>query len=112
MDTQLALTFDAVPVVPPKRRLSIDERFRVWAERNPQVVAAFCDIAERMVSEGKDWVSARDIFGDMRRDRELLSLGDEYKINNDYAAPMARLAEQLRPALAGKFEFRVRTSQR
>lgn len=95
-----------------KPRPSIDTRFKEWTARNPHVVEAFITIAERIVSEGKSQVSARDIFGDMRRDVELGVVSDDYKINNDFAAPMARLAEERSSLLHGKFEFRKRTSQK
>lgn len=99
--SQLSISFD--PPVPTKPRPLT--RFEVWLEQNPGIYAEVVRRARRVKAAGGR-VGMKAIFESIRWDVTVRTIGDEWKLNNTYAAPMARLVMERESDLEGFFETR------
>ncbi len=96
------------PAVAPPRKLSIDERFRLWIRRNPLVYTAFCEEARRLRANGTNRIGAKQIMEMLRRGEGSVKAPEGgFNLNNDFTASLARMA-MCEPDLDGAFELRTR----
>lgn len=93
-------------------RGSIDERFAAFHARNPQVYEALRARALAMRRRGVERYSIAGLFELLRWQYAMQTAGGEYKLNNDFRAPYARLLMEQEAALAGFFEVRCRREER
>jgi len=102
-DEQLLL-----PLVPLPRRTydSLTERWVAWHRLNPHVLDAILrvarDLRRRGFKRGSIWL----VYNRLRWLYALQTSGDEYKLNNSFAAYYARLTMRVDPGLAGFFALR------
>ena len=119
MSDQLAIDFargsvgaDSLDVArAPARRpraLSLDERFDAFHAANPHVFERLRRAALLAVSCGVERLSVAKLAEDLRADPTVATSGDEFKVNNSFRAPFARLLMASDARLAGKFEVRGR----
>jgi hypothetical protein len=94
--------FDA----PPDRRGTPAERAAAWLERNPAVWELFVRFAGEAKDAGLSRFSADAILHRIRWFVAVQTRGDDFKVNNDWAAYMARKLMAERPEFAGFFELR------
>lgn len=83
------------------------ECFRIWIKQNMAVWHAFKAKAMQMKMTGRKKYSAKTIVEIIRWDFDLNNPGDEFKINNDFAAYLARALVDKFPEFEGFFEFRT-----
>lgn len=83
--------------------------FRLWIEQNMEVWHAFKAKALQMKATGRKKYSAKTIVEIIRWERDLGNPGDEFRINNDYAAYLARAMADKVPGFEDFFEFRTIT---
>jgi hypothetical protein len=90
------------------RALSLDERFDAFHAANPHVFERLRRAALLAVSCGVERLSVAKLAEDLRADPTVATSGDEFKVNNSFRAPYARLLMASDARLAGKFETRGR----
>ncbi len=95
------------PIVPIKaKRLSIDERFRLFHAANPQVYAALRDMALALVAQGHQHFGIKMLWETLRCGYMRTTGEDGYLLNNVLTSRYARELMECEPALAGVFETR------
>ena len=86
-----------------------EQKFSAWVdtEYGRQVAYRFIQTAMRLMGQGEK-VGAKAIWEWLRIDEALKDRKniDQFKLNNNFCAYMARFAEQKRPELAGYFQKR------
>ena len=106
---------------PRPANLSADQIRRTLNDCNPELVEKFIsfhrnnkDIFDLFVSNswgmamsGRKRYSAWTIANKIRWDKDIQTIGDEFKINNNYIALYARLVMARVPALKGFFNLRA-----
>lgn len=83
--------------------------FQVYLERNWHIVERALTEAYRARKAGKDHYSMRTIVEYIRHETELRD-GSEYRVNNNAAPAIARLAMALIDELSGMFRTRERAA--
>lgn len=101
----------AVPE-PPHHDASIDERFKAWIDRNPQVLDLFIRLARDWKAAGQTRCGGKMIAEVLRYHSGIAGDEDGYRLNNVYISRLTRLAVQTAPDLDGLFEFRELISLR
>lgn len=97
--------FDDVP-----RKLTIDDRFGEWVAKNPHVVRLYLRFAREARSKRAHY-SVKAITERVRWEVNIhLTTEDEFRINDHFSAPMARLLINIDPSLRGLFALRKRTA--
>ena len=109
-DLQRSL-FDVVtmaPTVQPTvvRGATIDQRCDAFIAANPQVWQTFVALCLEMKRRGLRQWSSKAAFEAMRFMATLQSVGDDYKLPNDYTSRFSRKAMKEVPELDGFFEVR------
>ena len=89
-----------------KLRPPPDERFEAFDRENPEVYRLFVKYANMARARGMKCFSAGTILDIIRWEESGLSGDDGFKVNNDYAAPMARRLIREQPSFADFFELR------
>jgi hypothetical protein len=97
----------ALPVSAPAKS---DEAFIAYHHANPEVYAAFKQIAERLYRRGVQHYGAKAIM-EVVRYRTIVRGDDGFKVNNNYTSRYARLLMAEDPRFAQFFELRVLKSE-
>lgn len=110
--TQLSLAdwVDEAPAAQRERRRSIAERFADWHAAHPEVYRKLVTLARQAKAMGMSRYGMKALWEVARWSLYVDSEGQEYKLNNDFTAPMARLIMAQEPDLDGFFETRERRS--
>lgn len=82
-------------------------KFKTYHLENPHVFREFKINAEKMKKTGRKKYSAWTIVNKIRWDHDLKTLGEPFKINNDYIALFARLLIYQDPTYRDFFELRT-----
>lgn len=82
------------------------ERFNKYDAENPQVYEMFKRFALEMLSKGHKRVGHGIIFGRIRYETAITTVGDPFKINENYGAYYARKFVSEHPQYADAFTFR------
>lgn len=85
---------------------SITARFWTFHGENPHVYDHLVRLARRAKRAGAERVGMKQLFEVLRWQVMLTTTDPDWKLNNDYTAPYARLIMQREPDLAGIFETR------
>ena len=95
----------------PKKKLTIDDKFEIWIAENPTVVPLYLKFARQALDSGRTHYSVKAITERVRWETNItLRSEDDFKTNNNFSAPMARLLVRRDPRLTGFFAFRKRIS--
>lgn len=97
------------PVLPAPAPRAEGEGCDQMLMRNPSILTEFIRRgleALEATKRGARRKGAKGIAEDMREDARLRMLGEEWAINNNYVADLARLAMEREPRLRGYFETR------
>jgi hypothetical protein len=96
------------PTVQPKmaRGATIDERCDAFIQANPHVWRTFVQIALNMKRKGVRRWSSKAIFEVMRYMATVQSVGENFKLPNEYTSRFSRKAMAEVPELADFFECR------
>lgn len=87
-------------------RKTPQERFDEFVARCPDVYRAFVQYALRLKRAGKTRYSADAILHVIRFETDLADNAGDFKINNNFSAPLARKAMAEYPELKDFFETR------
>jgi len=85
---------------------SIDERFRLFHAKNPQVLDRLVSLAHQAIAAGKTRIGAKTLVEVARWHFWLETEGDEFRINNSFTSRYARLLVETHPEFEGLFETR------
>lgn len=97
-----------VAIQAPLFRKSIDQDFREFHERNPQVLKTLVRLARQARAAGKEHVGIGLLWEVMRWEMMLSIEGaDTFKLNNNYRSRYARWIDKEYPDLAGLFQTRA-----
>ena len=87
--------------------------FRKWVPYNENVLRGYENYALELKRFGdRDRYSIVAITERLRWDSYLRQEGDQYKLNNNFSAPIARTLMELIPELRGMFQTRDRFSSK
>jgi hypothetical protein len=98
----------------PTIKGSLTVGFADWLAENPRVYGEVVRMARewRAIHGRTARVGIATLWEALRWQSSLYTRGDEFKLNNSYRAPMARLVMQREPDLIGVFETRERRQER
>ncbi len=83
------------------------EKFWIYHKENPHVFELFVKYAIQLRKTGRRHYSAQAIIERIRWHVEVETMGDEFKMNNNYGGCYARLLVVTHPEFDGFFQFRV-----
>jgi len=84
------------------------ENFKKYHFENPHVYARFKELAFQMMKSGRKKYSSKLIINIIRWENDLITTGEEFKINDRYQSIYGRLLAFHHPEFETFFEFRVR----
>jgi hypothetical protein len=88
------------------RELSLKYKFAAFHRRNPHVYSKIKELVFLVQSRGKHKFGMMAIFNRIRWMSEFETVGDIYKINNNYQPYYARMLSVNEPTLSKMFQFR------
>lgn len=102
------LTLDIEPLVMPERvaGASIQERFEEFHRLNPWVYRAFVKLAEDWVARGRERLGIGMLTEIIRWEYGRQTVGDEFRINNNFRSRYVRLLIAEHPEFAAVFQTR------
>jgi hypothetical protein len=91
-----------------RRAKTIDARFRVFHEANPQVYALLVKLAREAREKGHNRISIGMLWEVVRWNRfvSVVDTSSRYELNDNYRSRYARLIMEQEPELDGVFEVR------
>lgn len=93
-------------------RATPDERFEQFDREHPEAFRLFVKYAHLARARGMKCFSAGTILDIIRWEEAGVNGGSDFKVNNDFAAPMARRLIREEPSFDGFFELRRTRSDR
>lgn len=101
--------FEIQPTVTPQyaREATIQERFDAWIEANPTFWRAFVGLCLQMRQQGMRRWGSKAAVEVLRYAAYLQTVGDGFKVPNDYSSRLARKAMREVPELSDFFECRA-----
>jgi len=91
---------------PPSK--TIAEKFEEYHRDNPHVFRLFKQYSEQALDRGYTKFSAKAVFERLRWHYQMETVGDDFKLNNNYTAYYARLLMQSDIRFQNFFELRER----
>jgi hypothetical protein len=86
----------------------MQEKFDKFHSENPHIYSLMSKYAHQLLHAGKKKLSISLIAERVRWDSAVSTVGDSYKLNNNYSALYSRKLENDYPELRGMFGKRVR----
>lgn len=90
---------------------TIQARFEAFDASNPRIRQLFVRFAEEAMVAGKRKIGAKAIAERIRWFVEIETIGESFKLNNNYVSRYARIVSKIRPDLAPMFETRTLKSR-
>lgn len=103
MTDQLSLF---APITPAPTGLTLQEQFEMFCELNPHVERQLVALARELVERGHRTIGIAMLFEVLRWQYALHTIGDTFRLNNNYRSRYARRLMDRYPDLAGVFELR------
>jgi hypothetical protein len=100
------------PIDMPAARGTIDARFESFHRLNPWVYDALVTLTRDLTRRGHDRIGIAMLFEVLRWQYLRTTVGDPFKLNNDYRSRYSRLIMATEPDLADVFETRRMTAPR
>ncbi len=88
--------------------VSASPEFREYVMKNPHIYGEFCALSMRLLAAGRKHYGAKAIMEVIRYETAIRG-GDDWKINNNFTADLARLLMHRKPEFVGFFETRGRS---
>ena len=85
-----------------------ERRFWDFCERNPHILGALEDLALELYAAGAKRIGVKAMWEKLRMDAAVRTDSRDWKLNNTYTAPMARMLIAFHPELASVIETRSR----
>ena len=103
---QMAL--DLTPLVAPEYEpaASIQERFELFHEVNPQVLTALEQLTRQFLATGRKQLAIASLFERLRWEYDTRTSGDAFRLNNDFRSRYVRLMIGRHPAWRTVFALR------
>lgn len=109
--TDLLSLIEERPSPPIDRSLPLEQRFDLWRERHPEVVAFIARRAIAAARNGAKRLSAKALVEEARSSAFVTTAGKrDMLIDNSFTALLARYLMETYPELVGLFEVRRRRS--
>jgi len=107
-ELQASLFEQLQPTVQPKyeSESTIQQRFEIWISANPDFWRAFVGLCLQMKRRGMTQWGAKAATEVLRYAAYVQTVGDAWKVPNEFTSRMARKAMREVPELAGFFECR------
>lgn len=83
------------------------QKFEEYHRQNPHVLDALIRMTDQAVAKGHKRLGIELLFNVLRWESMISTVGDEYKMNNNYKSRYVRLIEEVRPDLVGVFNKRT-----
>lgn len=83
--------------------MTLNERFKIWHNKNPIVFQLFEKFTLQAIGYGKTKSSAWLIVNRIRWETSIVTRGDDFKISNDFIAMYSRMFMEKHPEHAGFF---------
>lgn len=93
------------------REATIQQRFETWIQANPGFWRAFVNLSLQMRRQGMAQWGSKAACEVLRYAAYVQSVGEEFKIPNDFSSRLARKAMAEVPELEGFFETRALTER-
>lgn len=90
--------------------MNIQENFERFHRENPHVYKLFEDYSYQALRRGYKKFSAKAVFERLRWYIKMETVGEDFKLNNNYTAHYARKLMRENPEFAGFFDLRERKS--
>lgn len=102
------LDLDVEPIVTPPRvkGATIQEKFESFHELNPWVLAAYVRLADDWVARGRKRIGIGMLTEVLRWQYGRKTVGDDFRLNNNYRSRYVRLMIAEHPRFEGVFETR------
>jgi hypothetical protein len=85
---------------------TIEEQFQQFHEANPWVLEALEALAYELHDKGHRKIGIKMLYEVVRWQTMRRTVGDEFKLNNNYTSHYVRLIIERNPELADSFELR------
>jgi hypothetical protein len=105
------LGVEVQPVTPVRTKGDTEQRFEAFHRMNPHVYGHIVEIALDLKGRGFTKGGMKMVFERLRWLYAIQTVGEEYKLNNNYTAYYARLVMETVPSLDGFFVTRLRQGQ-
>jgi len=86
--------------------MTLKEKFDLWDEENPEVYKLFCKFTLQAAEKGHKRLSAWMIVNRIRWETSVVTVGNDYKVSNDFIALYARKFMQDHPEYDGFFSVK------
>lgn len=106
MTAQPALDFGLLVTPAPDEDLTIQQRFEQWHALNPWVYTALEHLVEDWLAMGHTRVGIKQLFEVLRWNYGRKTVGDTFKVNNDFTSRYARMLVADHPEWAEAIEIR------
>lgn len=108
MDTLQPSLFELTPTVTPRygKEATIQERFELWISQNPNFWRAFVQLCLDMRRRGMQQWGSKAAVEVLRYAAYVQTVGEEFRVPNDFTSRLARKAMAEVPELDGFFETR------
>ena len=84
----------------------LEDKFKKYHKENPHVYELFKKFAGVAIEKGHDKIASKLIFERIRWEVSIETVGDKFKLNNNYTAYYARMFMKDYPEHTGIFETR------
>ena len=102
------LKINVAPVLPSRAKGTMETQFEAFHLRNPHVYTSIIAISKDLKKRGFRKGGMKMIFERLRWLYAIQTVGEDYKLNNNYTAFYARLVMATVPELDGFFAVRSR----
>ena len=86
--------------------MTLKEKFDTWDAENPEVYRLFCKFTLQAASKGHKRLSAWMIVNRIRWETAVVTVGNDYKVSNDFIALYARKFMEEYPEYEGFFSVK------
>lgn len=108
---QPSLFGETPPPQDPASDDTIDAAFAAFHALNPHVYSELVALARQLRRRGHQRIGIGMLFEVLRYQRALETVGDDFKLNNNYRSRYARLIDEREADLRGAFEMRELRSE-
>ena len=87
--------------------MTLKEKFDAWDKENPEVYDLFCKFTLQAAGRGHKRLSAWMIVNRIRWETSVVTVGNDYKVSNDFIALYARKFMKDHPQYNGFFSIKT-----
>lgn len=91
--------------------MTLQEKFEIYHRANPHIFPLLIKFVDEAKAAGREHYSINAIFERIRWHMDIETIGDPFKLNNNYRSRYVRLLEQQHPEYNGFFFKRALASE-